>query len=320
MGAVEGSGGVGMNNLVQIPVPGAGAPLMAAQISGKPMVSLRAASESVGVDYSGQLQKLKGKKWALEGMEMISTPSAGGHQQVVMIDRKTFTMWLATIDASRVTDRARPTIEAYQMEAADALDAYFNMGVATSRPMNQLDAIRAMLDQIEAAQHEAEQAKHIAARTDARLDAIEGKHEWFSALAYAKMNGRDTSSTALNVIGRKASAIAKTAGLEPNKVQHQLFGLVNAFPSWVWDAAYEPTVAKGTVVEVERPADDPLPVEMTEELPEWLTVAGAAEELGVTTKTVRRWITAGTLRAHRLGPRLLRIAREDLEALSAVTA
>ncbi|AMS03208.1 hypothetical protein SEA_NYMPHADORA_49 [Gordonia phage Nymphadora] len=49
---------------------------------------------------------------------------------MVMVDRRTFTMWLATIDPSRVSETARPIIEAFQAEAADALDAYFHEGGA----------------------------------------------------------------------------------------------------------------------------------------------------------------------------------------------
>lgn len=47
-----------------------------------------------------------------------------------MVDRRTLTMWLATIDTSRVSEATRPTLEAYQLEAADALDAYFHEGGA----------------------------------------------------------------------------------------------------------------------------------------------------------------------------------------------
>lgn len=45
------------------------------------------------------------------------------------------------------------------------------------------------------------------------------------------------------------------------------------------------------------------------------TVESAAAELGVHPRTIRRWIERGQLRAYRVGPRLLRI---DAEALDAV--
>jgi excisionase family DNA binding protein len=44
-------------------------------------------------------------------------------------------------------------------------------------------------------------------------------------------------------------------------------------------------------------------------------VAGAARLLQVSPSTVWRWIAAGRLPARRLGPKTIRIAQEDLDAL-----
>lgn len=115
--------------LVSIPVPTVNSPLTATQIDGEAQVSLRHACDTVGIDYSRQLQKLKSKSWARVGI-MPMHDTSGRIQQMALIDRRTFTMWLATIDANRVSGQARPIVEAYQAEAADALDAYFNKGGA----------------------------------------------------------------------------------------------------------------------------------------------------------------------------------------------
>lgn len=48
-----------------------------------------------------------------------------------------------------------------------------------------------------------------------------------------------------------------------------------------------------------------------------LSIKGAAAHVGVSEKTVRRYIDAGVLRAWRFGPKLLRIELSDLEALMA---
>lgn len=45
-----------------------------------------------------------------------------------------------------------------------------------------------------------------------------------------------------------------------------------------------------------------------------LTPTDVARELGVTARTVRGWIASGLLRAERLGPKLWKISRADLEA------
>jgi excisionase family DNA binding protein len=47
----------------------------------------------------------------------------------------------------------------------------------------------------------------------------------------------------------------------------------------------------------------------------YLTVEGAAERVGVSSKTIRRWIKAGHLRAYRVGPKFLRIDPADLAAV-----
>ncbi len=48
--------------------------------------------------------------------------------------------------------------------------------------------------------------------------------------------------------------------------------------------------------------------------PEWLTIEQAAQWLQVSTKTIRRYIEAGSLPAVNLGGRAIRIRRQDLEA------
>lgn len=49
--------------------------------------------------------------------------------------------------------------------------------------------------------------------------------------------------------------------------------------------------------------------------PELLTVSEAARLLKVSVVTLQRWLKQGRLRAYRVGPRYLRIRREDLDKL-----
>lgn len=115
---------------------------MAGQFDGKPEVALRHVSETIGLDYSTQLRKLKGKSWATVVMRP-TVAEDGKSREMAMVDRRTFTMWLATIDTNRVNEDARPVLEAFQAEAADALDAYFNDGGAInpSATADQLDTL-----------------------------------------------------------------------------------------------------------------------------------------------------------------------------------
>lgn len=224
-------------NLVHVPVPGAD-DLMATQEDGRSLAALKPMCDSLGVAYSSQLQKLRSRSWATVLLR-DTVASDGRVRQMVFVDSRTIPMWLATIDENRVADEARVKLVAYQREAADALDAYFNARVSAPPAVNQFDVLRAAIDQIEAAQREATEAKAIAAKTEARLDAIEGKHDWFSAVAYARLHELPTSTKFLQKLGGCAGRIGRSHGIEPTQVQHQLYGWVNSWPAWVWDLAAE---------------------------------------------------------------------------------
>ena len=45
------------------------------------------------------------------------------------------------------------------------------------------------------------------------------------------------------------------------------------------------------------------------------SVGEAAARVGVSTKTVRRWISSGQLAGYRVGPRLLRIDPDDVDRM-----
>ena len=52
------------------------------------------------------------------------------------------------------------------------------------------------------------------------------------------------------------------------------------------------------------------------QLPRLLSIDEVAQQLGVSTKTIRRWLLAGSLSCHRLG-RQIRIAEDELQPSSA---
>ena len=47
----------------------------------------------------------------------------------------------------------------------------------------------------------------------------------------------------------------------------------------------------------------------------YVSIDQASEHVGVTKRTIRRWIADGRLAGYRVGPRLLRVDRAELEAL-----
>jgi excisionase family DNA binding protein len=45
-----------------------------------------------------------------------------------------------------------------------------------------------------------------------------------------------------------------------------------------------------------------------------MTIKDVAEYLGVTTRTARQMVTGGRLKAYRLGPRVIRFRRSEIDA------
>lgn len=66
-------------------------------------VALRPVCEALGLDFSGQQQRLQRQSWAVVCMTHTHTTGADGKTyEMMLIDRRTFTMWLATIDTGRL--------------------------------------------------------------------------------------------------------------------------------------------------------------------------------------------------------------------------
>jgi len=92
-------------------------------------IVFRPIVEQLGVGYSSQLQRLRRAPWANCGR--INTAGADGrNREMVTVNRRTLTMWLATIQENKVNEAARPLLALYQSESADVLDAYWHKGGA----------------------------------------------------------------------------------------------------------------------------------------------------------------------------------------------
>jgi phage antirepressor YoqD-like protein len=104
--------------------------LLAQKVDGDVFTALKPICEGMGIDPNGQMQRLKKQPWAVACV-IHATGSDGKTYQMFGVNRKTLTMWLATIDTSRIKDpTVRHNVVTYQNECAEALDAYFNHGVA----------------------------------------------------------------------------------------------------------------------------------------------------------------------------------------------
>lgn len=91
---------------------------------GEVFVSVRRVCEALGVMLNGQLQKLKGKRWAV--MQFICTTGPDGKSyEAACISLRALPQWLNSIEPSRVAPHVRPKLELYQDECADVLADHF---------------------------------------------------------------------------------------------------------------------------------------------------------------------------------------------------
>ena len=135
-----------VSSIVSVPFRGQ---VIEAQKDGETVkVALKPICENLGIGYESQYNRLLRQPWAT--ISMMNMVAADGRQRdMVAVDRRTFTMWLATIDTRRVRSQAaRDLIIAYQQEAADALDRYFNTGVAVNEHLLKAQHLRRM-EQVE---------------------------------------------------------------------------------------------------------------------------------------------------------------------------
>ena len=138
--------------LDEVPFPAAGDTLMVATgPDGSNYTSLNHACDSIGVDFSTQLRKLKGLSWS--GVVIMTTPDERGRPQAhTMIPVDSMPMWLATINVNKVAPELRGKIELYQCEARQVLADWFlrKQAPAAAQPQPAISevVVRALVDAV----------------------------------------------------------------------------------------------------------------------------------------------------------------------------
>lgn len=117
-------------------------------------VGIRAVCEALGVDSSGQLQRLKRKPWATMGV-ISAVAEDGKTREMSAVDLRSLPMWLATIEPSRCRVDVREKLTVYQIECAAVLAAHFLPRAAPQPDASPLlaqfvETLQAMQGQIEA--------------------------------------------------------------------------------------------------------------------------------------------------------------------------
>lgn len=87
-------------------IPFHGTQIVADLIDGTQHIAIKPLCESLGIDSDSQIKRLKRQPWASTVVMTVQLPGDNQARGVTMIDRRTFTMWLATIQTSRIKDDA----------------------------------------------------------------------------------------------------------------------------------------------------------------------------------------------------------------------
>lgn len=119
-----------------IPVAFHGATLMAVLVNGIPHVSIRSLCEALGLDWAGQLQRIK-RHPALAAVVGVTPTTAddGKQYDTITIPLDKLNGWLFGVSAARVRPELRERLVQYQRECFDVLAAHFGAAAAAPHPV-----------------------------------------------------------------------------------------------------------------------------------------------------------------------------------------
>jgi hypothetical protein len=205
----------------------------------------------MGISGEAQRQRIERKHWS-EGWTsktLAQLPSDQQPREHFLIHQRRLATWLGSIDTGRIKDQAtRAEVEQHQTEFADALADYLTTGVAVNPRVAQgvqvaaggddLDVIEGMVRAIRADRRRLAAVEETQAVIVAKVAAIEGRHDWFTALGYAKLHDHGTERDYLSRVGRRAAAISRASGQEPRPRQDATFGRINTYPVAALERAF----------------------------------------------------------------------------------
>ncbi|MEI7006032.1 phage antirepressor N-terminal domain-containing protein, partial [Pectobacterium parmentieri] len=108
-----------------------GQPIITAMVAGIAYVAMKPIVENIGVDWSGQMAKLKNQRGKF-GCRDISTPTNGGFQKMLCIPLRKLNGWLFSINPEKVRDDIREKLIKYQEECFTVLHEYWTKGEAVN--------------------------------------------------------------------------------------------------------------------------------------------------------------------------------------------
>ena len=92
---------------------------------GKIYIVVKTFCEILGLDSSGQLQRIKRDETLSEGVGMMPIPTESGKQETTLLELDFLPMWLTGIKADRCREEIRPYLKEFKLKAKDILaDAF----------------------------------------------------------------------------------------------------------------------------------------------------------------------------------------------------
>lgn len=164
-------------------------------------------------------------RWLLDSEKathQVSTP--GGPQQVTIVSEPGLYRMIMRSNREKAVD--------FQMWIAhDVIPSIRKTGgYVMPRQLTAAELILQQAHQLVEHEHKLAQLDSRVTVLDARMDGIEQRTGWLTALAFAKLNHLPTDKPSLLRLGYAATRIAKRDGVEPVKVQHDIYGTVNQYP------------------------------------------------------------------------------------------
>lgn len=103
-----------------------GVEIVAVEQDGDIFVPIRPICQAIGVDFAAQRQRIN-RHYLLASTVVTITTVAGDEKdrEMVCLPLKYIYGWLFSIDATLVSDKARPSVEKYQAECYDVLYEHF---------------------------------------------------------------------------------------------------------------------------------------------------------------------------------------------------
>jgi antirepressor protein len=221
-----------------IPFDFHGDTLLLVEVDGRPHVVLKHALDLIGVDYWGQIERLRRRSWATTRKTRVVAED-GKTREMVTVDARTFGMLLATIDENRVAADVRPRLVAYQAEVADVIEAYWTKGGAINprATPDQLELLRGQASVLAALAPIVEpkwleaKGRHIAARAmgeEPEVDPLDTPLSVGEYLVQRGVQGKDLRSVS-PPFGKKVKALyVALHGEEPKPVPRFVDGAMRS--------------------------------------------------------------------------------------------